>query len=79
MDSHEVRVATCTLETLNEHREYPANTKRNSRMFLLTGTACGHLDETIFTDELMTGYVNSVRYCFWLTPPLPPNSRHTHI
>ena len=31
-----------------------------------TGTSCGHLDEDIFDDELMTGYVDSVRYCHLL-------------
>ena len=25
-----------------------------------TGTSCGHIDEGIFDDELMTGYVDSV-------------------
>lgn len=26
----------------------------------LAGTSCGHLDEDIFDDELMTGFVNNV-------------------
>eukprot|EP00904_Undaria_pinnatifida_P013073 jgi/Undpi1/8897/HiC_scaffold_25.g11359.m1 len=32
-----------------------------------TGTSCGHLDEAIFDDELMTGYVDSVMYLSKMT------------
>lgn len=32
-------------------------------LLFVAGTSCGHLDEGIFDDELMTGYVNNVRRC----------------
>eukprot|EP00904_Undaria_pinnatifida_P013074 jgi/Undpi1/8898/HiC_scaffold_25.g11360.m1 len=32
-----------------------------------TGTSCGHLDEGIFDDELMTGYVDNVMYLSKMT------------
>lgn len=39
----------------------PLDTKRTYDVPSLTGTSCAHLDEGIFDDELMTGFVDSVR------------------
>ena len=49
-----------------ENRKTPANTERNCRdayslVPSLAGTSCAHLDEDIFDDELMTGFVDNVR------------------
>ena len=47
--------------TLDEHHEYLINTECNYFIPPLAGTTCAHLDEDIFDDELMTGYVDQVR------------------
>ena len=46
----------CASNTQSNHCRFPSS----------TGTSCGHLDEDIFDDELMTGYVDLVRYRYLL-------------
>ena len=59
--SQEMRFAPCTPKIVSQHHEYPANDDRNYCDILLAGTACSHLDESSFDDELMTGFVDNVR------------------
>ena len=43
-----------------KHSEYFADIGITLLGLSFTGTSCGHIDEGIFDDELMTGYVDSV-------------------
>lgn len=75
---HTLRVPPCVLINLSAQLEYLATTERNSFVLLLAGTTCGHLDETIFIDELMTGFVDSVRGRHWLARYSPSIFPHTY-
>ena len=48
-----------------EHREITPSMRTQLYNYLVLpsrlGTSCGHLDEAIFDDELMTGWVDTVR------------------
>ena len=49
-----------------KHSEYFADIGITLLGLSFTGTSCGHIDEGIFDDELMTGYVDSVSKFPWV-------------